>query len=121
MKRMWILLFTLAAVTVLMVACGRNRNDADTNSVQHTEQHETDRTHEETTHSEETDRAHKETTHSKETDRGGIMDDAEDMVSDVIKGGEEIVSDAADEGRDIVSGIAGTDESTETTETETSR
>ena len=43
MKRIWILLFAFAAAAVLMTACGRNRNDADTNSVQQTEQHETDR------------------------------------------------------------------------------
>ena len=107
MKRIWILLFAFAAAAVLMTACGRNRNDADTNSVQQTEQRETDR---------ENDRASEEAAQTEDTDRG-IMDDAEDMVSDVIEGGKDIVSDAADEGRDIVSEIAGTDTAEEETTT----
>ena len=67
MKRIWILLFAFAAAAVLMTACGRNRNDADTNSVQQTEQRETDR---------ENDRASEEAARTEDTDRG-IMDDAE--------------------------------------------
>ena len=78
MKRMWVLLLALTALAALMVACGRNRNDADTNS-QQTEMQETE-VWEETT----------------VTDDNGIVDDAEDLVSDVIDGGEEIVSDVVD-------------------------
>lgn len=115
MKRIWILLFAFAAAAVLMTACGRNRNDADTNSVQQTEQHETDRENDT-----ENDRASEEAARTEDTDRG-IMDDAGDMVSDVIEGGKDIVSDAADEGRDIVSDIAGTETAEEETTTDTSR
>ncbi len=108
MRKTWILLFALAASALMMTACGRNRNDADTNSVQHTEQYGTDRTKE------------KETETTETTDDGGILSDAEDMVSDVIDEGGDVVSEAVEGGRDIVSDIAGT-EMTTTETTHTSR
>lgn len=92
MKRMLALLLALTALAALMVACGRNRNDADTNS-QQTEMQETE--------TQETETQETETREETETsDDGGIIDDAEDLVSDVVDGGENIVSDIMDDGSD---------------------
>lgn len=109
MKRIAILLAALTASAVLMTACGRNRNDADTNSVTHTEASETDRR-------DMTDKTPEET---RVSDDSGIMDDAEDLVSDVIDDGREAVSDVVDEGKDIVTDLIGTDETRTSTSAST--
>ncbi len=104
MKRILLLLAAVTASAVLMTACGRNRNDADTNSTTHTEVSETQESG--------TEMAESSETHRRETaasDDSGIMDDAEDLVSDVVDDGREAVSDVVDEGRDIVTDLVGTD------------
>lgn len=100
MKKIVLLLAALTASAVLMTACSRNRNDADTNSVTHTEASETDRM----------DITEETVEETRVSDDSGIMDDAEDLVSDVVDEGGDIVSDVIDGGRDIVTDLIGTDE-----------
>jgi hypothetical protein len=100
MKQMPIVLTALIAGAVMMTACGRNRNDADTNSVQRTE-----------------------TQAAQTTEDSGLLSDAQDMVTDVVSGAEDFASDVLDEGRDVVSDITGTEttEAAQDAATDTSR
>ncbi len=106
MRNKWVLFLAMAAAAVMMVACGRNRNDADTNSVTHTEESDM---------AETGDRRDE----TEGSDENGIIDHAETLISDVIDEGKDIVSDIVDDGREIVTEM--TDHTSDSTETVKSR